>query len=499
MKNYKYYFSLALLGFLIGCQYEFPEVAIENPNPGEADFSKMVAVGNSLTAGYMDGALYSRGQQNSYASILAEQMKFAGGGEFNIPEINSENGFYALGPNNTVLGRLILTANPTTGAVSPAPIGQGEIPTPYIGNKEELNNFGVPGVTLGTALIPEIGNPANPLFNPLYARFASNPGTSTLIGDAAAALADGGTFFSFWLGNNDVLGYATGGASNPTILTADDAFQARLNAALGAMLNANPEAKGVIMNIPALDVLPHFNLINPLALQLPAAIRPELEAGLTQLNTAINGWNMGVNADPNLSDQVKASLIRPTLSADFDAYALLILDPSLSDAAVPLPNGETFTIPKIRNITEEDNIKLPLAAQAAIGQGMGISPLSPLNEVQFDAFYLTESEQDEIQNKINTFNGYISAAANANSERLLLVDVHAFLNQVIQGGISHANIGLTASIAPPNGAFSVDGIHPNARAHAFITNLIIEGINEKWGSNLHKVNPNAYPGNDLPR
>src|SRR5690606_25934061 len=153
--------------------------------------------------------------------------------------------------------------------------------------------------------------------------------------------------------------------------------------------------------------------------------------------------------------------------------------------------GETFTIPKIRNITEEDNIKLPLAAQAAIGQGMGISPLSPLNEVQFDAFYLTESEQDEIQNKINTFNGYISAAANANSERLLLVARHAVLNQVIRRGNSHANIGLSASIAPAHGAFSVDGIHPKARTHAFITHLIIERIIELWGSNLHKVIPNA--------
>ena len=447
----------------------------------------------------MDGALYNRGQANSYVSILAEQMKSAGGGEFNFPEINSENGFYAIGPNNALLGRLVLTADPNTGAISPAPIGQGDLPTPYTGNKGELNNFGVPGVTLGTALIPDIGNPTNPLFNPLYARFASNPGSSTLIGDASAALADGGTFFSFWLGNNDVLGYATGGASNPAILTTDGDFQTRLGAALGTMLNANPEAKGVIMNIPALDVLPHFNLINPLEIQLPPAIRPALEVGLAQINMAINGWNAGVNANPSLPDPVKETLIRPNLSTDFDAYALLILDPSLSDAVVPLPTGETFKIPKIRNITEEDGIKLPLTAQAALGQGVGISPLSPLNEQQFDAFYLTQAEQEEIRTKINTFNGYISAAVSANSERLLLVDVNDFLNQVIQGMVSHANIGLTASIVPPNGAFSVDGIHPNARAHAFIANLIVEGINEKWASNLPKANPNAYPGNDLPR
>lgn len=499
MKNIQYYFLFILLGLLVGCQYEFPEEPVKNNEPGQADFSKMVAVGNSLTAGFMDGALYNRSQENSFVSILAEQMKLADGGDFNVPTIDSENGFYAFGPNNMVLGRLVLTADPNTGSIAPAPIGSGDLPAPFTGDKATLNNFGVPGVTLGTALIPETGNPSSALFNPFYARFASNPGSSTLIGDAAAALAQGGTFFSFWLGNNDVLGYATGGGSNPAILTEDDAFQARLNVAVGAMLSASPEARGIIMNIPSLDVLPHFNLINPLAIPLPPSVRPELEAGLTQLNAAINGWNNGVKANPGIPEAVKESLIRPVLSTDFNAYALLVLDPSLSDAAVPLPNGEIFVIPKIRNLTADDGVKLPLSAQAAIAQGVGISPLSPLNEKEFDAFYLTKAEQEEINTKIETFNGYVAAVAQANSERLLLIDVNEFLDRVVGGSVSHSSVGLTASIIPPNGAFSVDGIHPNARAHAFLTNLIIKGINEKWGANLPPVNPNAYPGNDLPR
>src|SRR5690606_34946709 len=132
-------------------------------------------------------------------------------------------------------------------------------------------------------------------------------------------------FFSFWLGNNDVLGFATGGASNPGILTEDAAFQTRLNAALGALLNANPAAHGVIMNIPNLNALPHFNLINPLSIQGAVSARAELGAGLEQLNAAINGWNMGVNSNPQIPDAIKEALLRPTLSTEFDNYALLIL------------------------------------------------------------------------------------------------------------------------------------------------------------------------------
>src|SRR5690554_956434 len=177
MKNLQFYFSLVFLGLLIGCQYDFPEEIGNNPDSGQADFTKMVSVGNSLTAGFMDGALYDRGQQNSFVNILAEQMKTAGGGEFNVPEINSENGFFSQGPGGSILGRLVLTIDPNTGSVGPAPIGSGDLPAPYPGEKSVLNNFGVPGVTLGTALIPDTGNPDSPLVNPLYLRFATSPGT----------------------------------------------------------------------------------------------------------------------------------------------------------------------------------------------------------------------------------------------------------------------------------------------------------------------------------
>src|SRR5690606_34590419 len=127
MKNIPYYLIAAIVVLMFGCQYEFPEDLDEQPTAGEADFTKLVAVGNSITAGYMDGALYNRGQKNAFVSILAEQMKAVGGGEFNIPDINSENGFFDIGPNNVILGRLVLTVNPNTGSVGPAPIGQGDL------------------------------------------------------------------------------------------------------------------------------------------------------------------------------------------------------------------------------------------------------------------------------------------------------------------------------------------------------------------------------------
>jgi hypothetical protein len=63
--------------------------------------SKYVSLGNSLTSGYRDGALYLDGQNESYPSMIAQQMKLAGGASvFNQP-LMSDNlgGFYLFSTN----------------------------------------------------------------------------------------------------------------------------------------------------------------------------------------------------------------------------------------------------------------------------------------------------------------------------------------------------------------------------------------------------------------
>jgi hypothetical protein len=476
-----------VLGSFVACTYEFPEPVIVEATSGSADFTRIISVGNSITAGYMDGALYNRGQQNSFASILAEQAKFNGGGDFNVPEINSVNGFFQMGPQGP-LGRLVLTVNPQTGAVGPAPIGVGDLPGNYAGNKANLNNFGVPGITLLTALIPQTGgpaSPANPAYNRLYERFASNPGTSTVIGDAAAALANGGSFFTFWLGNNDILGYATGGASNPAILTSNADFQQRLGAALGAMLQANAAAKGAVANIPSLAVLPYFNLVPWNALPLSQAQADQANQGYA----AYNGGLAQARAFGLITAQ-EEEFRRVLFRAGQNAFVMA--DESLTDLS-------GLGLPTIRQSKPVDKATLTLSQ--ALGQPVGGNPaaLRGITVPVEDQFVLIPQEQTEIQQKITAFNGFISAAVQANSERLVLVDVNDLLNRVLAGQVSSGGVGLTASITPPNGGFSLDGVHPNARAHAFVANLFIDQINQKWGSNIPSANPNEFIGNDLPR
>lgn len=484
MKTQRHLYLLLLTLFFSACQYEFPDLPQENPDPGEADFSKTIAVGNSITAGYMDGALYNRGQQNSFMVILTQQLEQAGGGAFNNPDINSQNGFFAMGPNGP-LGRLILTNNPLLGQVLPAPIGPGDLPAAYTGDKSELNNFSVPGITLGQALTPLTGGPAsgnNPAYNPLYARFASNPGQSTLIGDAASALANGGSFFSFWLGGNDVLGYAVGGASDPSILTSDEDFQIRFTAALNTLLTANESANGMVFNIPQIVDLPYFNLVpyNPLPLS---------QAEADQVNQGYAAYNGGLIQAQTLGLISEEERNYRTIRFEAGLNAFVMEDENLTDLSA-------LGMPSMRQSTMEDKAVL-LLSEALIP-----SENSPQRGVEFpveDEYVLTPEEQDEINSKISTFNSYITNMVSANAERLILINIQSFFDQLQNGEINSGGAILTASIIPPNGGFSVDGIHPNARTHAFISNLCAEAINQKWNAVIPKVNPNAYIGNDLPR
>ncbi|WP_035463797.1 hypothetical protein [Algoriphagus vanfongensis] len=474
-----------VIGGAVSCTYDFPENPTPEPTPGEADFSKMVVIGDGIAAGFMDGALYSRGQQNSFAVQLAAQMQTINGSDFNLPDINSENGFYAVGPGGVALGRLILkTQNGTT---APAPIGVGDFPTAFGGDKAALNNFSVPNMTLGLALIPQTGGPnvpQNPAYNPLYARFASQPGVSTPIGDAAAALAQGGTFFTFWLGSSDVLGYAVGGASNPALLTSESDFTMRFNAALGTLLSTVPEAKGAVGNIPDLNVLPYFNLVPWNSLPLDAATA----AFVNQNFTAYNGGLLQLEAMGAISASER-ELRTVNFVAGQNGY--LMSDENLTDLS-------GFGLPSIRQSNSTDKSTLTLSQ--VLGQPVNNDPQS-IRGVSYpveDMYVLTPAEQNEIQSSIDAFNQIIQAAVQSSDARLVLVDVNGLLNQVLAGGVSYNGQALTASIIPPNGGFSVDGIHPNGRAHAFVANEFIEQINAKWGSNIPMINPNAVVGNDLP-
>jgi lysophospholipase L1-like esterase len=69
-------FALLLALLLAGCSLDVPSDPtgqVNDPGPGDAS-TPYVAIGNSLTAGFMDSGLMQAGQANSYPMIVATQM-----------------------------------------------------------------------------------------------------------------------------------------------------------------------------------------------------------------------------------------------------------------------------------------------------------------------------------------------------------------------------------------------------------------------------------------
>src|ERR1700761_8251858 len=146
MKNFKYIYILAVLSIITACK---PSITRPVATKGSADFTRYIAVGNSLTAGYADGGLYLAGQLNSYPSIIAKQMASVGGGSFTQPLFTTAQ---ANGTGYQQLTGFTSTGSPILTAVAPAAIrssitlpGLGTIPlfTKYTG---PLENYGVPGI-----------------------------------------------------------------------------------------------------------------------------------------------------------------------------------------------------------------------------------------------------------------------------------------------------------------------------------------------------------------
>lgn len=487
MRNKLLIFGLATLTFA-ACTYDFPETA--EPTTGEADFTKMVSVGNSLTAGYMDGALYATSQANSFPSIIAQQAALVGGGAFSQPTVTSANGCYNP-TGGCTQGRLILK-NPSSPGPAPTTGDGGAVFAAYTGSKTALNNWGVPGVTLGSALSPALSA------SPYYARIASNPGTSTLVGDAAASLANGGTFFTFWLGNNDVLGYATaGGAGSP--ITAQGDFATRFNAALSAMLGASANAKGAVANIPNVTSIPFFSTVAYNAVVFLSS-NPTHVATVAQLNSmaAYGGFNaalqglVGAGVISQAEADKRKVVFKHGSNSASGANAVVIQDETLADlgAALGTINPALAGFAKVRQATATDLITLTAGAVLPLGQGVS-SPLA-------DQYVLLPAEQTEIQTAIDGFNATISAAVTANSARLVLVDANQALRDIKAGLVAINGSSFTASILPPFGAFSLDGVHPNPRGSAYMANIFIDAINKKWGGKIPLCNPNDFIGNALP-
>lgn len=432
---------------VFACKPELDDFTTTN---GEADFTKYVAIGNSLTAGYADGDLYKSGQENSYPSMLAYQFEAAGGGEFKQPLMLDEFGFGK---------RLLLDAS------RPGPVPAGGTPDPgnfaSIADQGPFNNMGVPGAKSFHLITPGYA-----ALNPYFGRFASSP-TTSVIADASAQDA---TFFSCWIGANDVLTYAIAGGAADSI-TDINTFSYSVDLILDYM-TANG-AKGVVANIPDITSIPYFTFMNT---QLPyVGLVLDAEQAAT-LNFAYASFEQYLNS------------LGVTWSYGFN----FVEGPNafvVEDETIPLP--APFNV---RQMTAGELFLLTLPTDSLINHGMGSVNQAGAQPVPYgipDKYFISLAEKTEIQEAVAAYNNVLAGLAN--SYGLAFADMHAKLAEAASTGIEWDGILFTADFITGN-SFSLDGVHMTGQGYALATNFFIDAINAKYNSQIKYVGPNRYPG-----
>jgi lysophospholipase L1-like esterase len=399
-------------------------LALAGGAAAQVDFSKYVALGDSATAGFSAGALTQYYQTYSYPAILNGQF---GGATFEQP-IVSDPGIGSVAPYYTVLQltALNLTSQGVSPVIGPTPAAPGQ-PTnaTYQG---VYNNLGIPGANAADLLTKTgditkllTGNiDPNTVMYDIILRDGINPAINQAIGAE-------GTFYTVWIGINDVLGAAASGvAVDGVTLTPVQSFQTSYTTILGALLQNRPGAVILTANIPDVTVFPFVTTVKPY-------------------------------------------LVNP---ADGSHIPLI-------GEAGPLSENDYVTLGASSLIAQ--GIGVPVAAG-----GTGI----PLPEGKIDAtglhagVILRAGEVALISQRVGELNAVIAAVAGQLG--VPMVDVNGRFLDIKANGYELGGVTLTP-VFLTGGIFSYDGIHPQRLGYAIVADEFVKVINAELGTDVPRV------------
>ncbi len=446
--------ALALLGLgvgLAGCQVNIaePTTAVA----GNANLTTYIAVGNSLTAGYQSGGLSRAGQLQSYPAILARQFAQAGGGAFNQPLFDPA---YASGSGYLRLAAITNGVPVTAPVTDSLAVISGSLRTgtnllrKYTGTDNQ--NLGVPGIRVADVTTAGYGlnNPVG--YNPFFERLLAGSSPATYlqyVQERVATLKP--TFFTNWLGNNDVLLYAAAGgastASAPVALTSVSDFTTKYRQVLDALTTttggAPGGAKGVLATIPNVTNVPLFTTVKASAIKALIRSNPALPNA----------------SSASLYIYTGAGTIREATDNDYILLTAQAVIGTGASAAQPFPIG--------------------------VGYGPTLAQSNPLPS----QYVLDADEATAVLTRTNDLNNVIRNEAT--SRGLALFDANVYFQGVAANGVATNAVNNTTSFITGN-LFSLDGVHPTARGYALIANEFIRAINTRYGATIRTVDANRY-------
>lgn len=454
MKNIKYLSALFTIVILLasGCDdYNKLTAPITGPKNGDADFTRYVAIGNSITAGYQSGTLFESAQMYSYGNLISKQVNTS----FAMPLVSDPG----LGGRLEVgsYSPFSIYTNPNSGVPTNL-----DYPAPY-------NNLGIPGALVYDVLFATkstdcasyifAGIP-NPYFDLVLRNSVFNIGSQL-----SQAITLDPTLVTLWIGNNDVLGYATSGGTAPTSPTDAGQFAALFTGIAGTLAQA--QVPVVVANIPNVTAIPFFTTVG-----YQIAINP-----------AIKWYQLALAGAPGIFYQ-KAGEVIGTGVADSTSLAtftnLITLRGSSYAGLLGQPTGYFYRV---------NGLSIPAGIDTT--KPFGFHPQNPWP----NSLILDNSEITIANDAVAAFNGAIATAA-ANFG-FGLVDINGIFNSIRQADFTGGTIfnGIAFStFYVSGGLFSLDGVHPSSRGQAIIANEFIKVINSKFSANIPLIDVSTIPG-----
>ncbi len=449
---------VAGLTIFFSCSSDEPTQPVEDT--GLPVLNKMVAIGNSLTAGVQSGGLVDDFQLNSYPYLIAQQMGKSA--DFQQPliakpgvgEIDSSTGM-AYGPlkfeNN-----LIVRGDPVPGGVGglQALLTNALLPRAY-------DNLGLPGADLNDILNATGGG--------LYDAILRNPffGNTTALQQARSLNP---SLILLWAGNNDILGAALDGG-NPALITPLADFRSRYVSMLDELSGIRDSSVVIIAaNIPNVSDIAYVNLLDGVV------YRPVPVLGIGNPVPVVFDFDF----QPVLFD-CTTTLYLPLLTEETEiAHVLLPFLSEYLESGLGIPDSAAMVGLGLNETQAGDLV------QAIRAAGLPVSGRAIPGSLT-----ITSAEEAIIETAVSSYN--LAIREITQQRNIPMIDANAKLNELNVAGLD-GYTGKFVLFDAANTAFSLDGVHPNNGGYAIVANAFIDKLNSLPDVSIPRLNTADFKG-----
>lgn len=442
------------------------------PAAAQIDFSKFFQLGDSLTAGYMDGCWVEHGQRDSFGAIVARQ---AGAASFEQP-LQGEPGIGSgVGAGR---GCLVLSQ------ISPGPIfaRKNSVLRPLnLTLARPYNNMAVPGFKISDVVKAKTQTDNG---NPLTDLVLRNLGATAL----QQVASQQPTFVTVFVGNNDVLGAAGVGTAiegaTLTPLAAMDVDLTTLFTTLKASQGGT--GKGVVLLLPDVTSIPFTTAIPPFITSNGQPIIGSDGAPMTFFSRRVPKTN-GVPTGP------------PGPAAPIGAGSLLTLNAA---AHLATGTGIPCAVLDAGGVAANDPRRincLVFSAPGVISKGKALPDDCDLSQGAASCsaspgVVLYPDEIANIRDRTAGINFLLVTKGSAAGYKIF--DTAEVFNDIRTNGRSYGGITITTGFLS-GGFFSYDGVHATSLGYALFTIEFIDFLNREFHTTIPQfdLTPFLYNGN----